>query len=296
MDPAKLLIEELGSALLFALMIGVGLDLEADDFRRVAQQPALVAAGTLAQLALLPLVAVGIGRAVVLPPYVAAGMLLMAATPSGGFSNVVTYLARGNAALSVTLTAVTTLLSTLTLAPICHLGFALLLADRARVDVPVLSVIGRLALLVLLPVAIGIRTRSRRPDLARRVEPLLRRATLAALAIVALGGFLGERSHHGADLPAALEAGALFSGASLLLGLGVAAALRLAARDGVAFVASFAIRNVALSALLGIAAFGSLDLAVFSAGYLVTAFPLCGLAALLLRRLQGAPTGGPEAA
>src|SRR6056297_1231972 len=92
---------------LVLLMFSLGLDLRPRDFARVARRPRPVAIGLAAQLVGLPLVAVAVATAVGLPPVAAVGLVLLAACPGGASSNAFTMLARGDVALSVTLTAVT---------------------------------------------------------------------------------------------------------------------------------------------------------------------------------------------
>ena len=92
-------------------MFGMGLTLSPADFAAVARHPKEVAIGVLAQFTIMPLVAFGLTRLFDLPPEVAAGVVLVGCCPGGTASNVMTYLAKGDVALSVTLTTVSTLLA-----------------------------------------------------------------------------------------------------------------------------------------------------------------------------------------
>src|SRR5262245_39359378 len=102
-------------ALVFLIMVVVGLGLTAEDFRRVARRPRLVAAAVAGQVVLLPLIALGLVRCLAPGPSVEAGVLLVAACPAGSMANLYAHLARADVALAVSLTAVSCLVALLTL-------------------------------------------------------------------------------------------------------------------------------------------------------------------------------------
>src|SRR5262245_59132405 len=137
-------------SILFALMLAVGLELVPDDFRRVARHPRSVWVGTLANLAALQFVSVLLLRAVDVSPELAAGVVLITATPGAAMSNVFTYLAGAHTALSVTLTAIASLLAVVTLPLVMWLGMRGLGGSAPAIDVPVLVLFGQLLCLVLL--------------------------------------------------------------------------------------------------------------------------------------------------
>ena len=107
---------------LIALMFQLGIELDRQAFAGVARRPAAVVAGLLGQLALLPLIAFGVGLAFRLPPVYFLGLLLVACCPGGSSSNVFSMLAKGDVALSVTLTALSSLITLFTIPLV--MGFA----------------------------------------------------------------------------------------------------------------------------------------------------------------------------
>jgi bile acid:Na+ symporter, BASS family len=133
-------------------MTVVGLDLTIEDFRRVIRHPRLVGVGVLGPVLVLPPLAVALGHTLALPPAVAEGMLLVAACPTEIVSNIYTALARGTVALSVTITAVSSVGSVVTLPPILLLGLGRTVGGEARVFVPVGHTMGQLFTLLLVPV------------------------------------------------------------------------------------------------------------------------------------------------
>ena len=107
---------------LIALMFQLGIELDRQAFAGVARRPAAVVAGLLGQLALLPLIAFGVGLAFRLPPVYFLGLLLVACCPGGSSSNVFSMLAKGDVALSVTLTALSSLITLFTIPLVMGFG------------------------------------------------------------------------------------------------------------------------------------------------------------------------------
>ncbi|MGK7312356.1 MAG: bile acid:sodium symporter family protein [Candidatus Longimicrobiales bacterium M2_2A_002] len=138
------------------IMFALGLKLSVSDFRRVLTYPVAVSLGLAAQTLLLPLSAFGIALLFDLPPEVAVGLMILAACPGGVTAAMITDLSRGDTALSVTLTAFTSLLSFLTVPIIVGYSLAHFLGQAAAVDYPVGQAIGGLFLVTLLPVAVGL--------------------------------------------------------------------------------------------------------------------------------------------
>ena len=103
--------------LLGAVMFGMGLSLRGRDFALVLRRPRDVAIGSAAQFVCMPLLAWAVSKALDLPPELALGVVLVGACPGGTASNVIAYLAKGDVALSVTMTACSTLLAPLAIAP-----------------------------------------------------------------------------------------------------------------------------------------------------------------------------------
>ena len=186
-DPSSLVLINLILAL---MMFGVSLDLRAEDFRRVLREPKAPAIGLLAQFLLLPALTCLATWALAIDPQLALGMLLVAACPGGSFSNIMTWMARGNVAVSVSMTAI----SSLAAGVLTPLNFALYawLNPNTR---PLLSEIAvdplGLLLMVLMvlgvPLLLGMIIGRRFPLLTLRVEkPLRIFALLVMLTFVGL--------------------------------------------------------------------------------------------------------------
>ena len=138
------------------IMFALGLKLSIADFRRMLTFPLAVGLGLAAQTLLLPLTAFGIALLFDLSPEAAVGLMILAACPGGVTAAMITDLSRGDTALSVTLTACTSLLSFVTVPIIVGLSLQHFLGQAAPVDYPLGQAIGSLFLITLLPVAVGL--------------------------------------------------------------------------------------------------------------------------------------------
>ena len=171
---------------LIALMFQLGIELDRQAFAGVARRPAAVVAGLLGQLALLPLIAFGVGLAFRLPPVYFLGLLLVACCPGGSSSNVFSMLAKGDVALSVTLTALSSLITLFTIPLV--MGFAarfVAVHAGAAIELPVGKLLVQNIVLLFLPMLCGALFRHWRPRAARRVHELLGRVAFPALMLLA---------------------------------------------------------------------------------------------------------------
>lgn len=163
--------------LLLVIMLGMGMTLDAADFRRVLTRPKLILLGVMLQYTIMPLAAFLLSGLLQLSPELTAGMVLVGASAGGTASNVVTYLARGDVALSITLTMSSTLLAallmpTLTWAYLGHL-----------VPVPTGEMLLSVLQIVVAPVLIGVWLNS---VLGTRLQPINRLFPLISMAAIVL--------------------------------------------------------------------------------------------------------------
>lgn len=162
--------------LLAIIMFSMGLSLTLADFRRVLAMPGLIVSGLLMQYSIMPLAALLISRLLALDPALSIGLILLGSCPGGTASNVITWLARGNVALSISLTSLSTLLAVF-LTPL----LTLLLADTS-IEVPAGKMLLSILNMVILPVTAGLLLNHFFPTRIRRIAPYL--PLLAVIAIV----------------------------------------------------------------------------------------------------------------
>lgn len=159
------------------IMLGMGITLELDDFRRVRRYPFLVICGVVLQYTVMPLVGWSVALAFGLPTPLAVGLILVACCPGGTASNVISYLARADVALSVTMTAISTLM-----APIMTPVLTGLIAS-SWVDVPTWGLVRDTVLVIILPIVLGVLSRRYLPRATRKLLPA---APLMAVVFITL--------------------------------------------------------------------------------------------------------------
>lgn len=168
---------------LFAVLFGMGLSLVPADFRRVVLYPKAKIVGLCCQLLLLPAVAFALALLFRLPGELAVGLMVLAACPGGATSNVITHLAKGDTALSVTLTAVSSMVCVFTIPWIVGWSMNWFMGSGAAVALPFWKTLGQLALVTILPILCGMAVRHALPAFARRLE---RPASIFSLVFLAL--------------------------------------------------------------------------------------------------------------
>ncbi len=182
-DPASLI---LLNVIMACMMFGVSLSLRLEDFKRIAMAPIAPLAGLFAQFLLLPLATCLFTWALEIDPELALGMILVASCPGGSFSNIMTWLARGNVAVSVSMTAVSSLAATV-LTPLNFAFYGWLNPHTREYLTQITLEPGGILLLVLLvlalPLVLGMVTGRKLPGLVTRSEKPLR--------IISLLVFLG---------------------------------------------------------------------------------------------------------
>jgi BASS family bile acid:Na+ symporter len=162
--------------LLSVVMFGMGLTLHLSDFSYVLQMPRLIFTGIALQYTIMPLTAVVLSDLMGLDPVLTAGMILVGTCPGGTASNVICYLARGNVALSITLTAVSTLLAVI-LTPALTAELV-----SKTIDVPVLDMLLSILYMVIIPVSAGVVLNHVAGNILKPVRPVF--PLLSVIAIV----------------------------------------------------------------------------------------------------------------
>ena len=184
------------NAIIAVMMFGAALELRLDDFRRVARRPAGLLAGFTAQALLTPAATCLVTILFGVEPVLALGMMLVAACPSGAMSNVLTWRARGTVALSVALTTLSSLAATV----LTPLNFALYAglnpATRAQlqnIGIPAGGILAQTALVLGLPIVVGMLVGARAPRVAARLQGPLRTLSAVALLGFIAGAFWENR-------------------------------------------------------------------------------------------------------
>lgn len=170
------------------IMFSMGLSLVVDDFKRVAKFPKAFMIGALLQIVSLPVLAflltkVWVSTGNVDPAY-AVGMIIIAACPGGVTSNLMTHLAKGDTALSISLTAIISVLSVFTIPFIVNYGYAIFMGSDQGSPLPVAKTIFGIFCVTTVPVAIGMIIKAKNSDLADKLEPIARKVATVFFVII----------------------------------------------------------------------------------------------------------------
>jgi bile acid:Na+ symporter, BASS family len=241
------------NVILGLIMFGVALDVRISELRNLASAPKAVAIGLVAQFLLLPAFTFLLTQVLDPAPSIALGMILVGASPGGNISNFITHLARGNTMLSIGMTGISTMFAVV-LTPLNFAFWGSLDADTEAllksVRLDPLELVLTIALLLAVPVALGMTVRARRPALADRLHRPMRIASLAFFVIFVVVAFAANLQNFVDYIGFVALAVLLHNAIALSSGYGAAAAFRLPERDRRAISIEVGIQNSALSLAL----------------------------------------------
>ena len=226
------------------IMFGMGMTMTVDDFKGVLHSPKAVVIGVVAQFMVMPGLAYLLCQLFQLPPAIAIGVILVGCCPGGTASNVITYMAKGNTALSVACTSVSTIL-----APVLTPAIFYLLASQ-WIEINAMSMLGSILQVVLFPIILGLIVRSvlkQKVETYIQVMPLI--SVLAIVAIVAaiIAGSKAQILESGLLILAVV---ALHNGLGYLLGFGASRLFKLPYADSKAIAIEVGMQNSGLGVAL----------------------------------------------
>lgn len=232
--------------ILTLLMFELGLTLRPSDFKLFLHRPRPIVAGMLGQLVLLPAIAWGIAWALNLPPHFAIGLLLVACCPGGSSSNIFSMLAKGDVALSVSLTALSSIITLFTLPLV--MGWAVShfsSAAESAIHLPTGKLIMQNIILMLIPIMAGICLKYRAPRAAAVIDRVLSRLAFPMLMLLAAVFFI---QHRGTIIRHFMQLGnatALLLLLSMAAGVGVALFFRLTRKEQRTLIIEVGMQNAA---------------------------------------------------
>jgi BASS family bile acid:Na+ symporter len=277
-----------------ALIMGsLGLSLTPADFKRIFVQPRGVLIGLANLLVISPLLAFTVAEVYGLDPVLAVGLVLLGSTPGGTMANLLVHLARGETALSISMTALSSVFAVVTV-PL-YLGLAISHFDASSVpdDLSMVGISARVFAITVVPLAIGMWVRARRPRWAVANEPRAKRVALGAFVVVVAGAVADEfgtiSDHIGEIALAALT----FNVLAMTVSFAVARAARLDNRQSTAVAMELGIHNGTVA--IAVAALILTELAIPAAVYSAFMFVTGGLFARFIARRNAAESAPPAA-
>lgn len=274
---------------LAVIMVSLGLSLTPDDFRRVFKFPKGVGIGMVNLLVVSPLLAFGVAELVGLEAALAVGLVLLGASPGGTTANLLTHVARGDTALSITMTAVSSVCAVITV-PL-YLGLAIdHFGANFDNDPEMVAIAARVFFITVVPLAIGMRIRAKRTEWAIKREGRAKQIALALFVFV-VGGSIANESEAITDHFAELAVATLLLNLlAMTISFNAARLARLSRQQSTAIAMELGVHNgtVAITVGAGIATILASPAAVYSIFMFVTA----GLFARLMYKRN---SEGPDA-
>jgi BASS family bile acid:Na+ symporter len=235
---------------LAAIMLGLGLSLTLDDFTRIVRFPKSVATGLLNQVILLPVIGFLVVTFVPVSPELAVGLMVLAACPGGVTSNLITHLSRGNTALSITLTAITSVITIFTIPLIVNLSLSHFMSQTAEIRLPVGTTMIQIFGITLLPVSIGMLIRYKAPQFASRADRPMRIFSAVVFALIVLAAILKERENLPEYIRTAGLAALLLNLATMLIGWIAGLMAGLSTEDKISVIIESGIQNGTLGIVI----------------------------------------------
>ena len=177
------------------IMFALGLGLTGGDFLRVLKQPRDFFVGTVSQIILLPIIAFILVKIWPIAPELAIGVMIIAAAPGGVTSNILTSFAKGDVALSISLTAIISLLCVITIPFIVLISVGLLSDSNIIQDISLISMSRDMFLIVTVQVILGILLRKFSSAVALKLEPITKKISVVLFVLVLLGAIAAEREN-----------------------------------------------------------------------------------------------------
>ncbi len=286
-------------AALFLIMLGMGLSLVPDDFRRVLKAPKAAIIGIGCQMVLLPLVGLGVVHLLKMDePALAVGLMVLTFCPGGTTSNMLTYLAKGDVALSISLTAVVSLVTPFTIPILTAASMNHLMGSAQAIEVPLGKTIIALLAVTVIPVAIGMAIHNKWPNGAKKADKPVK-----FLSLLFLFGIIAALvKQNSAELPTFFAqtgvACLVLNVITMTVGFGIARFAGLGHKQQVTVGMEVGIQNGTTALMVTGTLLGNLTMTIAPAIYSLIMFATGGLFGVLVNRLgkpeeeaELAPTG-----
>ncbi|MDE0559954.1 bile acid:sodium symporter family protein [Algoriphagus sp. NF] len=262
---------------LAVIMLGMGLSLTVTDFKRIFIYPKAVTLGLINQLVILPLIAFSLAIFFDLNPGLAVGLMILAACPGGPTSNLISHLANGDTALSITLTAFSSLITVITIPFIVNFSISFFIPGGEQPPLNIFGTVISVLAITIIPVAIGMLIFKKSPQLARKMDRPFRIFSAVFFVVIILAAILKEREnivdYFSQIGPVALGLNVL----TLAFGFFSAKALGLVAKQARTISIESGIQNGTLGITIAATLIGNSEMTIPSAVYSLIMFGTAGV-------------------
>lgn len=262
---------------LIIIMFGMGLSLVVDDFKRIFTTPKSILTGLVNQLVLLPLIGFALIYSIPVSPEIAIGVIVLAACPGGPTSNLITHLAKGDLALSVSLTAICSFVTLLSIPFIINLGLQVVLGEETLVQLNIVQTIAQILIIVIIPVLLGMFVRARKTTFAIRMERPVRIASAIVFVLVLVGVVLSEKENLTSYFAQAGIITLILNICTMLLGLVASRVMNLSFKQSVSISIESGIQNGTLAISIATVLLGNTSYAISAAVYSLIMFVTSGI-------------------
>ncbi len=253
------------------IMLGLGISLSIADFKRVIVYPKAIFIGLVCQMLLLPILCFFLANLFNLSPELAVGLMLLSASPGGPTANLFSYLAKGDVALNISLTAVNSLLSLFTLPFIINYSFIYFMGSDQTIPMQFKKVI-EVFFIVLVPVAIGMYLKSRNPALTTKLEKPIKVVSALFLVAIILVAIMKEKEN---VVSFFLQVGIVtlvFNVLSMVIGFYIPRLFQLAKKQSISIGMEIGIHNGTLAIYIALSVIGNSAMSIPPAIYSLIMF------------------------
>lgn len=191
----SLLTEILLPVALAIIMLGMGLSLKLEDFKRIMLYPKAIFIGLFSQLVVLPFIGFALMYFWELRPEYAVGIIILAACPGGPTSNLFAYMGKCDSALSISLTAFSSLITIFTIPFIINIGLDVFMGEGQTIRLSVLRTIVQVMVITVIPVSIGMFIKAKKSNLAKSVERPVKIASAVFITLIIVGAILKDKEN-----------------------------------------------------------------------------------------------------
>ncbi len=265
------------------IMVGLGLELTPKDFARVTKHPKAVLIALFCQLVVLVSIAFIICKVLALPPLLAVGLMLLAASPGGSTANLFSYLFKGDIALNITLTAINSVIAAFTLPLIVNFAIQHFMNDGQQISLQ-LSKILQVFSIIIIPVCIGMLIRHFAPRFTEKLNKPLRIFAVVFLILIIIGAITKERHQILEYLTQVGLATVIFCICSLIIGYFVPRFLGINSAQARACAFEIGIHNSTLAMTIALTVMANSTVAMPAAVYSIFMYVFAAIFGTLLNK------------
>ena len=270
------------------IMLGMGMTLIISDFTRILKKPKDILIGLTNQLVFLPIIGFSLAIAFNLSPVMAVGLMILATCPGGPTSNLITQVCRGNIALSVTLTAITSILSVLTIPFILSYALEYFGTDtNVTIKLPILDTILQIMVITIIPISIGMLIRRFKTKFAKRLEKPMRIASTVIFALVFLAVLAANSSIIGKAMREVGLVTLLLNLITMGLGYVTARIFKLNFKSAISITVESGIQNGTLAFVIATSILNNVEMGVPTGAYAIWMFITGGILMWVLGKRAG---------